>query len=86
MPSLLTIDPSEINSVATFSNVNLGQVDTHNSSFTQVSSNLSDSPNTFVSSAQISSSTSIQDTQTVISTAPISQGGAGDAPSQAGQP
>lgn len=86
MPSLLTVDPSEINGVATFGNVNLGQVDTHNSSFTQVSSNLSDSPNTFVSSEQISSSTSIQDTQTVISTAPISQGGAGDAPSQAGQP
>lgn len=87
LPSLITIDPSAINGVAARSNVNLGQDDTHNSNYTQIiSSTLSDGPNTFVSNAQTPATNSSQDAQTVVSTAPTTQVGVGDAPSQADQP
>jgi hypothetical protein len=87
LPSLITIDPSAINGVAARSNVNLGQDDTHNSNYTQIiSSTLSDGPNTFVSNAQTPASNSSQDAQTVVSTAPTTQVGVGDLPSQEVQP
>jgi hypothetical protein len=87
LPSLVTVDASDINGAIARSNVNLDQSDTHNSNYTQLSSsNFSDTPNTFVSSAQTPLPPSIQDSQTVVSTAPTNPISLADSPSQAIQP
>ena len=83
LPSLVTVDASDINGAIARSNVNLDQSDTHNSNYTQLSSsNFSDTPNTFVSSAQTPLPPSIQDSQTVVSTAPTNPISLADSPSQ----
>jgi hypothetical protein len=88
VPSLITTDITEINGVSLRGQTNADQSDTYNFNYTQVSSSsFSDSSNTFVSNAQIPTPTSIQDTQTVISTAaPTTQAGVVDAAGQATQP
>jgi hypothetical protein len=66
---------------------NADQSDIHNFNYTQVSSNFSDSSNTFVSNALTPTPASMQDTKTVISTAaPTTQAGVVDAAGQATQP